>query len=85
MSVTFVQLISQEISQATSSLTFSTHNSILETLDSILDTRDSRLDPRDSRLETRYYQRSSIESRGSRISDLIIAVDHKPLLKVFSD
>ena len=36
----FGQLISQEISQATSSLTFLTRNWILETLDSILETRD---------------------------------------------
>ena len=48
----FVQLISREISQATSSLTFST--------------RDLRLDPRDSRLETRYSKLSRIESRDSR-------------------
>ena len=39
----FVQLISREISQVTSSLTFSTRNSILETLDSILETRYSKL------------------------------------------
>ena len=56
----FVQFISREINQATSSLTFSTRNSILETRDSILDPRDSRLDPRN-------YRGSSIESRGSRI------------------
>ena len=49
----FVQFISREISQAKSSLTFSTRNSILET--------------RSSRLDTRNYQGSSIESRGSRI------------------
>ena len=40
----FVQLISQEISQATSSLTFSNRNSILKTLDTILDPRDSILE-----------------------------------------
>ena len=45
----FVQFISQEISQATSSLTFSTHNSILETRDSKL----SRIENRVSRLEDR--------------------------------
>ena len=50
----FVQFISREISQATSSLTFSTRNSIL-------DTRDSRLDPRDSRLDTRNYRGSRLE------------------------
>ena len=49
----FVQFISREINQATSSLTFSTRNSIL--------------DPRDSRLDTRNYRGSSIESRGSRL------------------
>ena len=49
----FVQFISREISQATSSLTFPTRNSILET--------------RSSRLETRYSKLSRIESRGSRI------------------
>ena len=48
-----VQFISREISQATSSLTFSTRNSILET--------------RSSRLDTRNYRGSRIESRGSRI------------------
>ena len=48
----FVQFISREISQATSSLTFSTRNSILETRSSRLETRDSKL--------------SSLESRGSR-------------------
>ena len=48
----FVQFISREISQATSSLTFSTRNSILETRDSILETRDSIL--------------GTIEARGSR-------------------
>ena len=52
MSGTSVQLFSREISQATSSLTFSTRNSILETLDSILETRDSILE--------------TIEDRGSR-------------------
>ena len=49
----FVQFISREINQATSSLTFSTRNSRLET--------------RSSRLETRYSKLSRIESRGSRI------------------
>ena len=52
----FVQLISREISQVTSSLTFSTRNSILETLDSILETRYSkllRIDSRGSRIESR--------------------------------
>ena len=38
----FVQFISREINQATSSLTFSTRNSILETRDSILETIESR-------------------------------------------
>ena len=56
----FVQFISWEISQATSSLTFLTRKSILETRDSILETRDSRLD-------TWNYRGSSIESQGSRI------------------
>ena len=62
---------------ATSSLTFSTRNSILETRDSRLDTRDSRLDTRDSRLDTRDSRLdtrdsklSSIESRGSRLEGL---------------
>ena len=45
----FVLFISREISQATSSLTFSTRNSILETRDSIL----SRIENRVSRLEDR--------------------------------
>ena len=48
----FVQFISREISQATSSLTFSTRNSIFGT--------------RSSRLETPYSKLSRIESRGSR-------------------
>ena len=48
----FVQFISREINQATSSLTFSTRNSILET--------------RDSRLETIEDRVSSLEARGSR-------------------
>ena len=48
----FVQFISREISQATSSLTFSTRNSILETRDSILETIEDRV--------------SSLEDRGSR-------------------
>ena len=39
----FVQFISREISQATSSLTFSTRNSILETRDSILETIEDRV------------------------------------------
>ena len=47
----FVQFISREISQATSSLTFSTRNSILET--------------RSSRLETQNYRGSSLEARGT--------------------
>ena len=51
----FVQFISREINQATSSLTFSTRNSILET--------------RDSRLETRYSKLSRIEYRVSRLED----------------
>ena len=55
----FVQFISLEISQATSSLTFSTLNSILET-------RYSRLDPRDSILDTIEDRVSSLESRGLR-------------------
>ena len=52
----FVQFISREISQATSSLTFSTRNSILET--------------RSSRLETRYSKLSRIEYRVSRLEGL---------------
>ena len=48
---------------ATSSLTFSTRNSILETRDSILETRDSILD-------TRNYRVSSLEARGSRLEGL---------------
>ena len=40
----FVQFISREISQATSSLTFSIRNSILETRDSVLETQDSILE-----------------------------------------
>ena len=59
MSGTSVQLFSREISQATSSLTFSTRNSILETLDSILETRDSILETIEDRV-------SSLEDRGSR-------------------
>ena len=51
----FVQFISREISQVTSSLTFSTRNSILET-------RDSRLDPRDWILETIEDRVSSLEA-----------------------
>ena len=54
----FVQFISREISQVTSSLTFSTHNSILET-------RDSILEPRDSILETIEDRGSSLEARGT--------------------
>ena len=46
----FGQLISREISQAISSLTFSTRNSILETLDSILETRDSILETIEDRV-----------------------------------
>ena len=56
----FVQFISREISQATSSLTFSTRNSILETRDSILETRDSIPETIEDRV-------SSLEARGSRI------------------
>ena len=55
---------------ATSSLTFSTRNSILETRDSILETRDSILETRDSILETRNYRVSSLEARGSRLEGL---------------
>ena len=55
----FVQFISREISQATSSLTFSTRNSILETRSSRLETRYSKL----SRIE---YRVSRLEDRGSR-------------------
>ena len=58
VSGTSVQLFSREISQATSSLTFSTRNSILETLDSILETRDSILETIESRS-------SRIEARGT--------------------
>ena len=54
----FVQFISREINQATSSLTFSTRNSILETRDSRLETRYSKL----SRIEDRV---SSLEARGT--------------------
>ena len=54
----FVQFISREISQATSSLTFATHNSILETRDSILETQYSKL----SRIE---YRVSRIEAQGT--------------------
>ena len=59
----FVQLISREISQATSSLFFSTRDSILEPRDSILETRDSIL-------ETFEDRESSLESRGSRLEGL---------------
>ena len=59
----FVQLISREISEAPSSLTFSTRDSILET-------RDSRLDPRDSILEIIEDRVSSLEARGSRLEGL---------------
>ena len=52
----FVQFISREINQATSSLTFSTRNSILETRDSILETIEDRV--------------SSLEARGSRLEGL---------------
>ena len=55
----FVQFISREINQATSSLTFSTRNSILETRSSRLETRYSKL----SRIE---YRVSRLEDRGSR-------------------
>ena len=54
----FVQFISREISQATSSLTFSTRNSILDPRDSILETRDSILETIKDRV-------SSLEARGT--------------------
>ena len=53
-------LFSREISQATSSLTFSTRNSILETRDSILETRDLILETIKGRV-------SSLEGRVSRL------------------
>ena len=56
----FVQFISRDISQATSSLTFSTRNSI----------RDSILETRDSILETIEDRVSSLETRGSRLKGL---------------
>ena len=55
----FVQLISREISQATSSLTFLTRNSILKAQDSRLETQYSKL------------SRISIKSQGSRDCQLI--------------
>ena len=54
----FVQLISREISQAPSSLTFWTRDSILETRDSILETQDSILEIIEDRV-------SSLEARGT--------------------
>ena len=55
----FGQLISQEISQATSSLTFLTRNWILETPDSILETRDGSGDCQ------LYFERYCMLSRDS--------------------
>ena len=54
----FVQFISREISQAISSLTFSTRNSILET-------RSSRLETRYSKLSRIKYRVLRIEARGT--------------------